>query len=277
VPEIALRLAQKAAQLFAERGIENARLESELLLAHVLGIKRLELYLQFERPLTEGELETFRSFVRRRLKREPLQYILGKVQFRHVDLAVDRRVLIPRPETEVLAGVVVDYIGDRAARVIDIGTGSGAIALSVMKECPNATVFATDISRGAAEVAESNGVHVSIGDVFASVEGEFDVVVSNPPYISESERDSLQPEVKDWEPQEALFAGNNGLSVIDRLIARSPDRLIAQGLLALEVGSTQAAAVAAMIDATGKFEKVEVIRDLAGRERIVKAVRTYDD
>lgn len=270
--ETVLPLAQKATQVLAARGIENARLESELLLAHVLGVKRLDLYLQFERPLTESELESFRACVRRRLKREPLQYIIGRVQFRHVELAVDPRVLIPRPETEVLAGVVIDFVRDRFLRVIDIGTGSGAIALSIMRECPNASVVATDTSRAAAEVAERNGVRTVIGDCFEAVDGMFDVVVSNPPYIAEREHDSLQPEVRDWEPREALFADDDGLAVIKRLIAQSSRRLAENGLIALEVGSTQTSGVAELMKDAG-YAGIEIIKDLAGRDRIVKAVR----
>src|SRR5688572_4550251 len=144
--EQALPLSQKAAQLLAERGIENARLEAELLLAHVLGIRRLDLYLQFERPMMENELEQFRAVVRRRLKREPLQYIVGHTQFRSLELKVDRRALIPRPETEVLVGVVLDFVGDAPARIIDIGTGTGAIAVSIAKEAPRTRVVATDVS-----------------------------------------------------------------------------------------------------------------------------------
>ncbi|MGQ0563259.1 MAG: peptide chain release factor N(5)-glutamine methyltransferase [Gemmatimonadota bacterium] len=280
MPELALPLAQKAAELLAERGIENARLEAELLLAHVLRIKRLDLYLQFDRPLTEAQLEQFRSVVRRRLKREPLQYITGQVQFRKLELKVDRRVLIPRPETEVLVGVVLDCIEDRPVRVLDIGVGSGAIALSIAKEAPNASVLATDVSRAATELAAANAamnglaVEIGMGADFGRFEGRFDVVVSNPPYIAETERDTLQPEVKDWEPRAAWFGGPDGLDVIRALIASSPQRLTGGGLLALEIGADQAARVKAMIDEARCFDRVDVVRDLSGRERIVTAVRS---
>ena len=150
MPETALALAQKAAQLFRERGFENARLEAELLLAGVLGVKRLELYTQFDRPIDEQELETFRSRVRRRLKHEPLQYIAGDVEFRTLRLKVDRRALIPRPETEVLVGVVLDHLQQHAQlhttsapRILDLGTGTGAIALAILAEHEAATAVAT--------------------------------------------------------------------------------------------------------------------------------------
>lgn len=279
-PETLLPLAQKATQLLAERGIENARLESELLLAHVLGIKRLDLYLQFDRPLTEAQLEQFRAVIRRRLKREPLQYITGHVQFRNLELTVDGRVLIPRPETEVLAGVVIDWANaqNRPLRAIDIGTGSGAIALSLAKECPNVSVLATDLSRGATEVAKANAeaagleLEVRVGDLWDAVpaDAKFDIVVSNPPYVKEAERDTLQPEVRDWEPANALFAGADGLDVI-RTLSRSHAHMLGSGLLALEIGADQAAEVKAILDATASYENIQVLRDLAGRDRIVTA------
>lgn len=279
-PETLLPLAQKATQLLAERGIENARLESELLLAHVLGIKRLDLYLQFDRPLTEAQLEQFRAVIRRRLKREPLQYITGHVQFRNLELTVDGRVLIPRPETEVLAGVVIDWANaqNRPLRAIDIGTGSGAIALSLAKECPNVSVLATDLSREATEVAKANAeaagleLEVRVGDLWDAVpaDAKFDIVVSNPPYVKEAERDTLQPEVRDWEPANALFAGADGLDVI-RTLSRSHAHMLGSGLLALEIGADQAAEVKAILDATASYENIQVLRDLAGRDRIVTA------
>jgi release factor glutamine methyltransferase len=284
--EIALPLAQKAAQLLAERGIENARLEAELLLAHVLGIKRLDLYLQFDRPLTAAQLEHFRQVVRRRLKREPLQYITGRAQFRSLNLAIDPRALIPRPETEVLVSVVLEYVRaqGRALRLIDIGTGSGAIALSIAKEAPNVSVQATDISSAAAALAGENAAEIGIelpvwtGSLFDPVpEGEqFDIVVSNPPYIAESERPQLQPEVREWEPASALFAGTDGLDVVRALVAAAPARMTVGGLLALEIGSTQAREVESMMNVSSSFEEIRVIRDLSGRERIVTAVRRRD-
>lgn len=283
MPEIALPLAQKAAQLLAERGIENARLEAELLLADVLGIKRLDLYLQFDRPLTEAQLEQFRAVVRRRLKREPLQYITGRVQFRHIELEVDRRVLIPRPETEVLVGIVLEFIRGRSVRVLDIGTGSGAIALSIAKEAPEALLVASDVSRGAAEAAEQNAkrlglaIEFRVGDLLDVIgaDEKFDVVVSNPPYVGLNEKDELQPEVRDWEPHDALFASDDGLAVIRRL-AGSHAHLVPGGLLALEIGATQASAVCEILEATNEYRAIRVHKDLSGRERIVTAVKRDD-
>ena len=281
--EAALPLAQKAAQVFAERGLENPRLEAELLLAHVLDIKRLDLYLQFDRPLTNQQLDAFRALVRRRLKREPLQYIIGNVQFRELDLIVDSRVLIPRPETEVLVGVAIAWARGRNDLVgLDIGTGSGAIALSLVHEKAASRVVATDISPEALDVARANAERMGLaghvefrrGSVWAAVAtGEqFDIVISNPPYVAPAEREELQPEVRDWEPATALFADADGLSVVREIVSGFAS-VRTGGLLALEVGMTQAQQVAHEIESTGAFENVNVVRDLTGRDRIVTAVR----
>lgn len=285
--ETALPLAQKAAQLFAERGFDNARLEAELLLAHVLRIKRLELYLQFERPLTSAELETFRGVVRRRLKHEPLQYIMGSAAFRQLELEVDPRVLIPRPETEVLVGCAIAWArtDGRAHTALDIGTGSGAIALSLLHEKAVDRAVATDISTEALEVARSNADRCGLLDRvdFRSGDGWrpvgdaelFDIVISNPPYIAPAERSGLQPEVRDWEPATALFAPAEGLAVIREIIHGAPAHLRGAGLLALEVAATHAQQVADEINRS-HFDDVKVIRDLAGRDRVVTAVRKAD-
>ncbi len=283
--ETALPLAQKAAQLFAERGLENARLEAELLLAHVLQIKRLDLYLQFERPVTTSELEQFRAAVRRRLKREPLQYIIGQAAFRHLNLQVDARVLIPRPETEVLAGCAITWALEQGgvARALDIGTGSGAIALSLVQEQAATNVVATDLSADALEVARANAVSAGLADRVEFRQGagwtpvatgeQFDIVISNPPYIAPEERDTLQPEVRDWEPAAALFAADDGLAVIRDIMAGAARHVRPGGMLALEVAMTQAAQVADELRGQSIWQDIQVTRDLAGRERVVTAVR----
>ena len=284
--ETALALAQKAAQLFRERGFENARLEAELLLAGVLGLKRLELYTQFDRPIDDVELEAFRSHVRRRLKHEPLQYILGDVEFRTLRLKVDRRALIPRPETEILVGVVLEHLqrhATNAPRVLDLGTGSGAIALAILAEHPAATAVATDASLDALALAGENAalsglagrLELRHGDLWAAVPADeaFDVVVSNPPYVAEADAPGLAPEVREWEPERALFAASNGMAVLERVVDGAARHLLPGGLLAVELGLGQAAAVAARIDATGAFEAARTTDDLTGRPRIVSAVR----
>jgi release factor glutamine methyltransferase len=290
VGETALALARKAAALFDERGFENGRLEAELLLAATIGLRRLDLYLQHDRPVDADELERFRRDVRRRLRHEPLQYIVGEAHFRQIVLRVDTRVLIPRPETEVLVGAVIDWATERpeGGRLsgLDIGTGSGAIAISLVREAPFERIVATDVMEGALEVAASNADAAGVGDridfragsLFEPVrDGErFDVIVSNPPYVAEAERAGLAPEVRDWEPASALFAAEEGLAVIGGIVAGARERLKAGGLLALEVGATQAAAVADRLRRTPGFDAPRIVRDLAGRERVVLVTADED-
>jgi release factor glutamine methyltransferase len=258
-------------------------LNAELLLAEVLGLKRLDLYLQFERPLREEEIAAFREVVRRRARREPLQYIAGHTDFRTLRLRVDRRVLIPRPETELLVGEVLRWARGRSAlTAFDLGTGSGAIALSLATEGAFERIVAGDVSREALEVAAENRsavapaapVELRRGALFEPVAGErFDVVVSNPPYVGEYERGDLEPEVRDWEPPAALFSGGDGLDLIRQIVRLAPGYLQEGGLLALEVGAAQGQAVTELIRGTGDFESPIIRRDLVGRERIVLAER----
>ena len=283
--ETALALAHKAAQLLSERGFENPRLEAELLLSAVLGIKRLELYTQFDRPVRAEELEQFRSHVRRRLKHEPLQYIVGDVQFRDLRLRVDARALIPRPETEVLVGVVLEHVRDRDAsllKALDIGTGTGAIALALATEGGFGAVVATDVSSDALALAQENArlvgasdrVAFRYGDLWNAIgaDDRFDVIVSNPPYVVAADAPTLAPEVRDWEPASALYAEAGGQAVIARLIEGAGAYLRAGGILAMEVGLGQADAVAARIAAAGAFAPARVTADLTGRPRVVSAI-----
>lgn len=285
-----LTLARLASDHMRERGIENARLEAELLLASVLGVSRLDLYLQHDRPLDGEEVDRFRELVRRRLRREPLQYILGEVHFRELVLEVDPRVLIPRPETEVLVGEVLAWAERRGAAggipadglsALDIGTGSGAIILSLAREGPFGKLVATDVSADALAVARGNAERCGVAERVEFREGSlwepltrgerFDVVVSNPPYIAESEREELQPEVLEWEPETALFAPGDGLAVLAALITGAPSHLEPGGLLALEMGADQADAVVGLVRGAGVYGEPRIVRDLAGRDRIVLA------
>lgn len=282
-----------SADYLAAKGVERARLDAEHLLAHALGLRRLDLYLQHDRPLEPEEREAFRPLLKRRAAREPLQYVLGRQPFRELDLVVDPRVLIPRPETEVLVGAVLERVGgwaaegeERALEALDVGTGSGAIALSLAREGPFARVVATDASPEALEVARINRAEAGLQDRVElragagwdplGTEERFDVVVSNPPYVAESERSALQPEVVGWEPEGALFAGPDGLDVLRVLVAGAPDRLRGGGLLALEVGAGQARGVARMLEEDGRWVEITIGRDLAGKERIVTATRAHE-
>jgi release factor glutamine methyltransferase len=283
-PWTILRLMLWSADYLAGKGVESARLDAEYLLAHVLGVGRLEMYLQHERPLESSELDAFRPLLRRRAAREPLQYILGRQSFREVELEVGPGVLIPRPETEGLVQNVLDWARGRDGLVaLDLGTGSGAIALSLLAEGPFARVVATDVSEHALEVAARNALSAQVeprvelrrGAWFDAVHpGErFDVVVSNPPYVSEGDRDGLQPEVLDWEPAEALFAGPDGLAALREIVRGAAGVIHGGGLLALETGQGQTARVAELLEEAGAYANVRVGRDLAGRQRVVFATR----
>jgi release factor glutamine methyltransferase len=279
-----MELSRKAAGVLAERGFENPRLEAELLLAGILGIRRLDLYLQHDRPLTAEELERFRGAVRRRLKHEPLQYVLGTAAFRQLELAVDPRVLIPRPETEVLVGLVLAWAKSHPGphRALDVGTGSGAIALSLAGEGGFDDVVATDISGDALSVASANAARCGLetkvafrqGALFDAVAGEqFSVVVSNPPYVAEVDRETLAPEVREHEPGLALYGGPSGLDVIEALIGGAPVHVRPGGLLALELGLGQGDAVLAMLKESGAFNGARMENDLTGRPRFALAER----
>jgi release factor glutamine methyltransferase len=281
-----LEMLRWTTEYLGAKEVREPRLNAELLLAAVLDLKRLDLYLQFDRPLRPEELAEFKARLRRRARHEPLQYIAGHADFRTLRLRVDRRVLIPRPETEQLVGEVLAWSRDRdaldALDALDVGTGSGAIALSLAVEGAFRRVVATDISPGALEVARENqraaapGAPVEFrqGHLFEPVRGEqFDVVVSNPPYVGEEERPSLDEEVREWEPAEALFSGPHGLDLIEELVRRAPEFLRPGGLLALEIGAGQGRAVAELVRSVSTFAEPSVRLDLSGRERMVLAER----
>jgi release factor glutamine methyltransferase len=257
-------------------GSPTARLDAELLLGHARGLGRVELYTGFERPLTEGELAACRELVARRARREPVAYVLGRWGFRGLELDVDPRVLVPRPETELVVDrclALVEAVEGPA--ILDVGTGSGAIALALAAEAPGARVCGCDVSDDALAVARGNGARLGIevewarSDLFEGMdERRFDLVVSNPPYVAAGEVAGLEPEVRDWEPRAATVAGETGLEVIERLAAQVPAALVPGGAVVLEVGAGQAAAVSGLLTDAG-IEGVERERDHAGIERIV--------
>jgi release factor glutamine methyltransferase len=271
--------ALRAAAAELERaGCPSPRVDAEWLLGHALGISRTELYADGVRPLEPEEEERVRALVVRRARREPLAYILGEWGFRRLTLKVDRRALIPRPETEVLVERCLALLGGiREPRVLDVGAGSGAIALAIADEHPGARVVATDRSLGALELAADNRARAGLGDrvelvegdLFAGLEGPFDLVVSNPPYVAADEIPSLQPEVRDFEPRAALLA--TGLT--ETLARRAPEVLGPGGALCLEAADGAAGDVAELLDRLGYLE-VTMTRDLAARERVVDG-RTY--
>lgn len=279
-----LQLVLWSADYLTGKGVEHGRLDAEHLLAHALGTTRLQLYLEFERPLKRDELAAYKPLLLRRARREPLQYVIGRAAFRDLDLAVDPRVLVPRPETEVLVERVLEWArGRKELEAVDVGTGSGCIALALLTEGPFRHVVATDASQDALEVAASNARTVGVGDRLELRPGvlwrplapdeHFDLLVSNPPYVAYSESAELEPETRDWEPSGALFAGPRGQEMLEALADGAAERVRAGGMLALEVGLGQARAVAERIRQTGAFASPSVQLDLAGRPRIVTAVR----
>jgi len=245
-------------------GCDSPRLDAELLLAHVLGVGRAGLIASPERELEPDEARAFMDLAARRRGREPVAYILGSKGFRAIELAVDARVLVPRPETEHVVEAALDLRA--GARVADVGTGSGAIALALKAERPDLSVVATDSSAAALDVARANAARLGLeveffqGDLLDPITGELDAVLSNPPYVATG--DHLPPDIALHEPREALFAGADGLDVIRRLV----DAARGVPFLAMEVGAGQAPAVAELM---GAWPRVEVLRDLAGHERVV--------
>jgi len=283
-PWTILRMILWSADYLQGKGIDSGRLDAEHLLAHVVGVNRLQLYLDFERPLGREELDGFRPLLKRRAAREPLQYIIGRHPFRELDLVVEPGVLIPRPETEVLVGQVLEWIeraGREAPTALDVGAGSGAICLSLASEGYFTHITATDISEDALRLARRNRdaagliekVDLRLGSLFEPLDdgASFDVIVSNPPYVAEVDAASLEPEVRDWEPRAALFAGQDGLDVIRPLIGEARGYLKDGGLLALEVGADQPRRVAELMRESGGYEEIRIVRDYSGRERFVLA------
>src|SRR5680860_242025 len=281
------RLLDVTADYLKDKGCESSRLDAELLLAYALGVERVQLYTEYDRPLSGDELDSYRELVSRRAQREPIAYILGHVAFRYLDLEVSPAVLIPRPETEELVEAVLDllkrtYLPGHVSEpvVVDVGTGSGAIAFSLAQEA-GIRVLALDISREALAVAERN--RQALGLTESVILGEMDLlggvpdermrlVVSNPPYVASGDLRGLEPEVSVHEPSGALDAGPEGLDIYRRLVPEAARVLAPGGALFMEVGAAQAEAVVGMAEGAG-FIRVDVKRDLAGHQRIVQATR----
>lgn len=274
-----LDVLRRTETFFTSRGVPEARLQAELLLAHVLGVKRLDLYLQFERPLPEETLAELRPLVKRRASREPLQYILGETEFAGLTLRCDRRALIPRPETEQLYEIITERV-HKPARILDVGTGTGALALALATRFPDAVVVATDISADALTLAGENAARHGLSDRIQFLEtngltglvdeGPFDLVVSNPPYLSETELDSAAPEVRDHEPGLALVAEKDGLALLEHLLREAPAVLCPGGTLALETGLAQGERLRSVATEVGWVD-VESLADWSGRERFFLA------
>ena len=276
-----LEILNETENFFSKNGIEEARLQAELLLADVLGLNRLDLYLQFERILTNNEVDLYREYVRKRAGRMPVQYVLGKTSFRHIDLLVTPEVLIPRYETEVLVEVALDCAGKTSSgvlRCLDLCCGSGAIALSIAHECEHAFVVGSDVSSNALKIARKNSNRNQLNDKVWWVCTDlcrglnsfgFDVITCNPPYVPQKEIQSLQPEIRDYEPHLALDGGKDGLDYYRRIVKEATNCLTVGGSLILEVGDGQADEVGMLIDSCGYFECLNTVSDLNDRPRIV--------
>jgi release factor glutamine methyltransferase len=260
-----------ATEYLERHGVASPRVDAELLLAHALGLSRIELYTHHDRPLTEAERAAARELVRRRGLREPLAYVLGEWGFRRLTLKTDARALVPRPETEIVVERALARIaGLDGPRVVDVGTGTGAIALAIAQEHPGAQVTATDTSQQAVELATENAsalgllVEIRHGDLLAGAEGPFDLVVSNPPYVLAEEIPALEPEVRDHEPRGALVDEEQ-----TRRLAEAA-RDVLDGWLVLEVHEAHADAVVSLLT-TLSYDAVTITLDLAGRPRVVEA------
>jgi release factor glutamine methyltransferase len=277
-----LEVLKKTSEFFASKGIESPRLNAELVVGHALGLARMRLYLEFERPVTDPELAAIRELVRRRGRREPLQYVLGTVDFGGLKLKADRRALIPRPETELLVETILARAAPSPARILDLGTGSGAIALALAAAFPLAQVAAVDASQEALALAAENAAATGLAERVRFLPSNwfgalapgstFDLIAANPPYLSESETDAAAPEVREHEPRGALAAGDHGFADLAVILAGAPAFLAPGGLLALETGIGHHARAAEAAQAAG-FARTESVPDLTGRDRIFLAWR----
>ena len=280
-----LKLLKWTTAHFKSHNIEQPRAAAEILLAHTLSIGRVDLYVQYDRPLESHELKIFKRFIQRRIKREPVAYIVGKKEFWSMNMKVTPDVLIPRPETETLVEVALSIIpqeqGSAPLRILDLGTGSGAIVLALASERPVHSFYAVDRSEKALAVALDNarmlGLDKTItflhGDWFDSVRELvrcFDVIVSNPPYIASHEYKALPPEITQYEPRDALDGGPDGLDAIRLIINETPRHMVSGGQLVFEIGYDQWAEVEKMIEGSGAYSEWAVIKDYSGHDRVVR-------
>jgi release factor glutamine methyltransferase len=281
-----LEVIQRSADFLSKKGVESPRLQVELLLAHLLGMPRMKLYLNFERTLTEDELEKLRELVKRRGNREPLQHIVGTTNFCGRDFLVNRNVLIPRPETEILAERAWSFLStsnSQPATALDFGTGSGCLAVMLAINCPTAEIHALDISANALDVARENAKRHNVsdrikfhqGDGFLAppAEKKFDLIVANPPYIPREEIPTLEAEVREYDPKLALDGGIDGLNFYRMLAEQAASRLVSGGKLMMEFGEGQAAATREIFEM--QMWIVEAVeRDYSQRERFLIARRS---
>lgn len=265
---------------FKSKNIESARLDAEVLLSHVLGQERIYLYVHFDEPMEQTELRQFREYVKKRAQHMPVAYIIGEREFMGLPFKVTKDTLIPRPDTEILVeNVLANVDKDKEIEIVDIGTGSGAIILSLLANLPKAQGKTVDIVPKAIEIAKENAVNLQVndrceffvGDLFAPLKGDkFDVIVSNPPYIPQKDIATLDVDVKSYEPVSALTDGGDGLSYYRRLLSEGKKYLKENGFIALEIGIYQALAVKQIALENG-WKNIKIIKDYAGIDRVVLA------
>jgi release factor glutamine methyltransferase len=265
-------------------GIPSARLDAEVLLSFCLGDDRLEFYKNPDKTISQMQLDAYRNLLARRLQWEPVAYITGRKEFWSFTLEVNNSVLIPRPDTEIIVEEALDVCRNFTSldmRILDIGTGSGAIALALASEIDGAKVMATDISAAALALAQKNAAALGLkeridfrqGNLFEPVDGLFDIIVSNPPYIAANDYEELPVSVKDFEPSEALLAGVSGLEFYEKLIYSAAAYLKKNGWLLLEIGAKQEAGVRSILEVSGFYTSIKMRRDYAGLSRVIKARR----
>ncbi len=286
-----LKLLKWTTAYFKSHHIEQPRAAAEILLAHTLGIGRVDLYVQYDRPLESHELEVFKRFIQRRIQREPVAYIVGKKEFWSMDLKVTPDVLIPRPETETLVEAALTIIppepGSAPLKILDLGTGSGAVVLAMASERPVHRFYAVDRSEKALAVALDNARMLDLNKAITFLQGNwfdsvrelvhyFDVIVSNPPYISSHEYKALPPEIAQYEPREALDGGSDGLDAIRLIIKETARYIVPGGRLVFEIGYDQWVAVEKLIEGSGAYSEWAVIKDYSGHDRVVRT-RTIVD
>jgi release factor glutamine methyltransferase len=273
-----------AEETFKTEGLPDPGHEALFIVAGLMGLRPTEVYLNRGSVIDVDRVQILRAWVTRRLGREPSQYITGSTEFRGLDLKVTPDVLIPRPETEILVSEAIAAIYSVTPLILDIGTGSGCIAVSMAKEVPGARVFATELSRAALKVADENAAIHKVaeriefleGDLFGPLEGlgleaSFDLVISNPPYVSRDEIQRLQPEVRLFEPEMALYGGYDGMEFMRRIVDRAPSYLKPGGALMLEIGYGQSEEVKKILKGSGRLTAPEIVKDYSGIKRIIKA------